>query len=238
MKKLAVALTALLCFGTAAADEKDNITKTIKALQPQAEISAIEQTPIPGLYQIQIKDFDPVYMTGDGRYFFSGDLMQMTEQGKVMNITEQKTQGERAEWLAKVPEADQIVFGPKKPKAKIYVFTDVECGYCRKFHTEMEAYNAMGVEVHYLAYPRAGISSEDFTKMVNVWCAKDRQAALTKVKAGGDVPASSCTNPVAKQYNLGKTVGVKGTPAIYTPEGVQIGGYLSPEQMKKALSLK
>lgn len=237
--KLLTGLLAAFALTVAHADEQENITATIKKLQPAAEIQVIEPSPVAGLYQVSIKDFDPIYMTGDGRYFMSGQLMQMTAEGKVLNLTEAKAQTERAAWLSKVPVADQIVFSPKKGKTKatIYVFTDVECGYCRKFHTEIPEYVAMGVEVHYLAYPRGGTDTEAAKKMQHAWCSKDRQAAITKVKAGGDVVAVSCANPIAKQYNLGKTIGVKGTPAIYTPDGFQIGGYLSPEQMKKALRL-
>lgn len=238
MKRL-MGLLAVFAISIVHADEQEAITATVKRLQPSAVIQTIEASPVAGLYQVSIKDFDPIYMTVDGKYFMSGQLMHMTADGKVQNITEGKAQKERAEWLAKVPVADQIVYSPKmgKPKATIYVFTDVECGYCRKFHTEIPDYTAMGIEVHYLAYPRGGSDSEAAKKMQTIWCSKDRQAAITKVKAGGDVQAASCANPVSKQYNLGKTVGVKGTPAIYTPEGFQLGGYLSPEQMKKALSL-
>lgn len=237
--KLLTGLLAIFAVSLAHAGDQDNITATIKRLQPGAEIQSIEAAPIRGLYQVRIKDFDPLYMSSDGRYFMTGQLMQMTDDGKVNNLTEAKAQKERAQWLSKVPAADQIVYSPAtgKPKATVYVFTDVDCGYCRKFHTEIPEYTALGVEVHYLAYPRGGSESEAATKMQNVWCSKDRQAALTKVKAGGDIPAVTCANPVSKQYQLGKTVGVKGTPAIFTPEGVQIGGYLSPEQMQKALQL-
>lgn len=220
-------------------DGPSTIEATIKKLQPNSEILTIKESPVPGLYEVTMKDFDPVYMSQDGRYFMSGQMMQMTPEGRVVNLTEEKQRKERTEWLQKVPTDDQIVFAPAKgkAKAKVYVFTDVDCAYCRKFHTEMADYNAMGVEVHYLAYPRGGADSEAATKMQSIWCAKDRRAALTKVKAGGEVPANSCSNPVGNQYNLGKSVGVKGTPAVFTEDGTQIGGYLTPEQMKKALRL-
>lgn len=223
--------------GLAGADEPSPIEATIKTLQPSSQILSVKETPVPGLFEVTMKDYDPVYISKDGRYFLSGQLMHLNNDGRVVNLTEEQARQERADWLRKVPEADQIVFAPKKPKATIYVFTDVDCAYCRKFHTEMAEYNALGVAVHYLAYPRGGADGETASKMQAVWCAKDRRAALTKVKAGGDVPASSCSNPVGNQYNLGKTVGVKGTPAVYLEDGTQIGGYLTPEQLKKALRL-
>lgn len=234
-RPLFAALLALA--GVASAESPSPIEATIKRLQPNSEILTIKETPVPGLFEVTMKDFDPVYMSQDGQYFLSGQLMQLRADGRVVNLTEEKLRNERAAWLAKVPAEDKIVFAPKKPKAKVYVFTDVDCGYCRKFHTEMAEYNAMGVEIHYLAYPRGGAEGDTGAKMEAVWCAKDRRAAITKVKAGGDVPQAACKNPISAQYNLGKTVGVKGTPAVFLEDGTQIGGYLTPEQMKKALRL-
>ncbi len=229
---------ALLAFSTAALAGEAEIRATVAKLQPGAEITSITPSPLAGLQEVQIKGYSPVYMTNDGRYFIGGDVMFLNDAGRVENLTDAKARKERAEWLSKVPDADQIIYSPKgKPKATVYVFTDVDCGYCRKFHTEMQGYNALGIEVRYLAYPRSGVSSGAGAKEKTVWCSKDRKAAITKVKAGGDIPTATCDDPVSRQYNLGKTLGVTGTPAIFTTGGEQIGGFLTPEQIKKSLHL-
>jgi thiol:disulfide interchange protein DsbC len=115
------------------------------------------------------------------------------------------------------------------------VFTDIDCGYCRKMHEHMAEYNKLGIAVDYLFYPRAGIGSESFQKAVNVWCAPDRKVAMTSSKAGKTLPKKNCSNFVSADFTLGQKIGVDGTPAVYATNGAQIGGYLNPADMLKAL---
>jgi thiol:disulfide interchange protein DsbC len=103
---------------------------------------------------------------------------------------------------------------------------DVTCFYCQKLHREVDQLNAKGVEVRYLAFPRSGIESEGAEKLATAWCADDQQTALTELKAGVELPVNRCEgNPIAAQYELGKEMGVSGTPAIVTSSGELIPGY-------------
>jgi thiol:disulfide interchange protein DsbC len=111
------------------------------------------------------------------------------------------------------------------------VFTDIDCGYCRKLHAQINDYMKAGISVEYLFFPRAGVGSESFDKAVSVWCAKDRKAAFTAAKAGKDPAPAKCDNPVADQYKLGAQGGVDGTPTILAADGTKIGGYLAPDQL-------
>ena len=78
---------------------------------------------------------------------------------------------------------NMIIFKPEgDSRAIMNVFTDVDCSYCRKFHREVPELNAMGIEVRYLAFPRAGIPSGSYNKIAKAWCAEDKQDTLTKVK--------------------------------------------------------
>jgi thiol:disulfide interchange protein DsbC len=128
-----------------------------------------------------------------------------------------------------------IVFGPAAAKHSITVFTDVECGYCRKLHNDIEQLTKLGVRVRYAAYPRSGPGTDDWRKMEAVWCAKDRKAAITQAKQGQNVKSEKCATPVASQFELGEQLGVRGTPAIFTTQGDYIGGYLPPAQMLEEL---
>ena len=131
-----------------------------------------------------------------------------------------------------------IVFKPKNGEVKhrVTVFTDVDCGYCRQFHRDIDKVNALGIEVDYMSFPRTGPNTESWAKAEHVWCAKDRNAALTEAKLGGAVPDATCAStPVESQYNLGQLVGVRGTPAIFAENGQMLGGYLPPNQLLKLL---
>jgi thiol:disulfide interchange protein DsbC len=143
-----------------------------------------------------------------------------------------------------VPESQMLIFSPKNPLYTITVFTDVDCGYCRKLHSEMAELNRLGVRVRYMFYPRTGPNTESWRKAEAVWCAADRNDALTRAKAGGplDLSKTCGPNPVAREYALGQSIGVRGTPAIVTESGDYISGYLPPrdlvEQIKELQSVK
>lgn len=199
---------------------------------PGLSAKDVHPSKIKGVYEVRI-GADSVYVSADGRYVISGDMYDLDSRE---NLTEQSRSTERRAMLAKLDERDMIVFGPAAAKHTITVFTDVECGYCRKLHSEIDQLTKLGVRVRYLAYPRSGPGSQDWDKMEAVWCSKDRKAAITKAKLGEQVKTANCgATPVKKQYELGEDFGVRGTPAIFTMNGDYIGGYLTPTQMKERL---
>ena len=119
----------------------------------------------------------------------------------------------------------------------IFVFTDVDCGYCRQFHNQIDEYLELGIRVNYLAYPRAGIGSDSFNKISSAWCNEDPNFSLTLLKQGKDIETKLCEdNPVEKHFNLGNTIGVQGTPSIITDEGKMIPGYLPPQDLLNILT--
>ncbi len=230
-------LSALLAMASLSASAAEPAAKAdprevIAAKFPELKVEDVRPSKIKGMYEIRIGS-DSAYVSADGKYVIAGDMYEVDTR---VNVTEQARAVERRALLAKLDERDMIVFSPTtKPEHTITVFTDVECGYCRKLHSEIDQLTKLGVRVRYLAYPRAGPGSADWHKMEAVWCAKDRRAAITKAKRGEEVKAPNCSTPVAKQFALGEQFGVRGTPAIFTMNGDYIGGYLPPKQMKQQL---
>jgi len=198
------------------------------------EASDISDSPVAGVYQVAVGS-SVAYVTKDGRYIIRGDIFDAATSA---NLTEETRAQARVEMLNSVDPNSMIVFKPAKGEVKhtITVFTDVDCGYCRQFHREIDKVTALGIEVHYLFYPRTGPNTESWTKAEHVWCAKDHNAALTRAKLGGEVPEASCgSTPVGEHYALGQRVGVRGTPAIFNETGELIGGYLPPNVLAKVL---
>ena len=194
---------------------------------PEMKVDDVRSTPMKDIYEVQMGG-EIAYISADGKFLIAGDLYEIDSR---TNLTESGRQKARMQALAKLDEKDMIVFTPAKVRHTITVFTDVECGYCRKLHSEIAQLTDRGVQVRYLAYPRAGPGTDDWAKMEAVWCSMDRKKAITDAKAGKAVKASQCATPVAKQYQLGEKLGVRGTPAIFTDSGEYIGGYLAPDQM-------
>ena len=199
---------------------------------PEVSSDDIQPSPIPGVYQFQM-GAEVAYISADGRYLIAGDLFEVDSR---VNVTEKGRQASRIKILGKLDERDMIVFSPQVVKHTITVFTDVDCGYCRKLHSQIDQLTKLGVKVRYLAYPRAGPGTDDWRKMEAVWCSKDRLSAITQAKQGQAVKTENCgATPVAKQFQLGEDLGVRGTPAIFTKNGEYIGGYLPPAELVKQL---
>ncbi len=227
-----------------AADPEAMIRARLKAVLPEAEVTSVTAMPVAGfpdgLYQVTTRNYEPVIVTGDGRYMLQGDLLEI-KAGTLASVSDQMLAVGRSQALAKVRQEDMVIF-PATGKAKrvLYVFTDVDCGYCRKFHDEVPELNQRGVEVRYLAFPRGGPTSVVASKLSSVWCARDRQRAMTDAKRGAALAAATalCKNPVNKQYDLGTELGVRGTPAVFSEDGMQLGGYVTANQLAKTLQLR
>jgi len=230
--------TQSFAFADITGAEKDRIAKKFAAVRPELVVSDVERTDIDGMYIVNFSSKGSVYYIPKGDYFFTGDLLQIKDK-RFVNAKEKRLQAPRKAALAKIDPKDMIIYpATGEKKASITVFTDVDCGYCRKLHNEITQINDLGIEVRYLAYPRAGINSPSYNKVVSAWCADDKQSALTKLKNGDPVFSPVCKdNPVAKQFILGNRLGVTGTPAIILESGEMLPGYLPADQLAKTIGL-
>ena len=191
----------------------------------------IGPAPFAGFREVVVSG-QVLYVTDDGRYLIQSQPFDLQERKPVAS---EGLMAHRRALLATIPVEDRIVFAPPDTKHTLTVFTDIECGYCRRMHQQVADYNRLGIAIQYVAFPRMGPASKDFRDMESVWCAGDRRRALSDAKAGQAVSKKQCDNPVAKQFELGQQVGVSGTPAVFAEDGTQLGGYLAPQQMLEAL---
>ena len=224
-------LLALSLSVEAADVDYSNVEERIRALAPQAASIAISETPIEGLLMVQVGG-DVVYATADGRYMVQGRVIDMETRE---DLTESAKADVRRELLAKADSKSQITFAPVETRYDLTVFTDIDCGYCRKLHAQMDEYNQQGIAIHYMAFPRAGIGSHSYDKAVSVWCASDQRSAMTQAKLGAEPDPAQCDNPIEAQYQLGRDLGVTGTPSLLTADGQMIPGYVPPEQLRQRL---
>ncbi|RLA61495.1 MAG: protein-disulfide isomerase [Gammaproteobacteria bacterium] len=243
---LVVALVVLAPLATAGEPvdkaQFDKLRAALEVSNRNLKVSSVKTSEIAGLYEVQFLNGPTVYSTANGDYFLLGDMFSVGPQGYV-NLAEKRREkhraSERAEKIAAVAEEDMIVFSPQsEPKARITVFTDVTCFYCQKLHKEVPQLNKNGVEVRYLAYPRAGVDSAGFKQLASAWCADNPQETLTRLKNKKSVPENVCPdNPIAAQFQLGQELGVRGTPAIVTQDGQMIPGYQSADELMVTLGL-
>lgn len=210
------------------------VTEALRTLIPEMQPGSVKPAAVDGLWEVTF-GAKVYYLTADGAYLIGGPLVDLKSR---TNLTENAARRERARLLAGIPEADMVVFAPEKLRHTVTVFTDIDCGYCRKLHSQVADYNALGIAIRYLAFPRAGLSSESAAKARAVWCAKDRQAAMTHAKLDQPVPkaAADCKDPIAREYGLGVEMDITGTPALVLENGRLLSGYMQPEALARTLA--
>lgn len=230
----AAILVALMAgWGTATAEEAtDKVRAALAKIIPGSEPDSIELSQLPGMYEVTY-GVEVFYVTKDGKYLLSGNLLDL---GSGKNLTERKRAGGRLQLIEGMDEDKMIVFKPEQVKHTITVFTDIDCPYCRRMHQEMDELNAAGIEVRYLLFPRAGMKSKSYDKAVAVWCAEDRQQALTDAKAGKPIDMQSCNNPINEHMALVQQLGISGTPTTVMESGEVIPGYVPVARLQTILA--
>lgn len=219
---------------------EQQIRQKFSSSRPELTLLDIKPSAIEGLFSVQIKNGPTLYATADGAHFLTGDLYAV-EPGGFINIAEKQRESGRADIMASLVREQQIIFAATEQpaKASITVFTDVDCYYCQKLHQEVPDLNRIGIEVRYMAYPRAGIGSGSYKKIASAWCADDQQLAMTKLKNRQTIANNVCAgNPVAEHFQLGQQLGVTGTPALLTDQGRLMPGYMPALQLARALGVE
>lgn len=217
-------------------DIEDVKNKLIEILPEEIDLLSIQKTDMQGFFEVNFEGIEPLYVSSDGNYLVSGDIYLITKEGLV-NKSEARRDYQRKTLISNLDKKELITFEPEELIHNVFVFTDVDCGYCRQFHNQIDAYLELGIRVNYLAYPRAGVGSESFRKISSAWCDDDPNYSLTLLKQGKDIEIKLCPdNPVEKHFKLGNALGVQGTPSIITDEGKMIPGYLPPQDLLNILS--
>ena len=214
-----------------------DLAERLAAMDIGFAVNGVARSEVPGLFELTT-DVGVLYVTEDANYLISGNVYEIRDAGLV-NLTEKKRAARRRELFASIDETDPISFTPEDgARASVLVFTDTDCGFCRRMHGQMPDYLANGIEVRYLAYPRAGVGSPTYDKMVSAWCADDAREALTALKRGEGIPQTYCENhPIGVHYELGQMAGIAGTPAIVLPDGRMLPGFVPPAELAAMLGL-
>ena len=216
---------------------KDIKIKLENILPNNTVLESVQETEMEGYYEVNIEGLEPLYVTSNGKYLVSGDIYEISSEG-LINRSDARKRFQRKNVLSKIDPQEFITFKPEIVKHSVYVFTDVDCGYCRQFHRQIKQYTDLGIKINYLAFPREGLSSRSYEKITSAWCSKDPNQAITDLKLGNEIPQNICAeNPVSKHFMLGNSLGVAGTPSIITEEGRIIPGYLPPQELIKQLEI-
>jgi thiol:disulfide interchange protein DsbC len=224
---------ALIATSSSALAQKDDWPAARAALASvfdgqHASEWVLRRTPISGLLEAS-RDLDVLYISTDGTYILEGDIFHVQAS---VNISEEVRKRARADLMAKIDRASFVTYSADDPKHEVYIFTDPDCGFCRQMHQRMEEYNALGITVHYAAFPRAGAGSNSYRVLTSIWCSDERQSQMDKAKLRQPVEPFDCPNaPVMSQFRLAQALGASGTPTVVLADGSIIPGYIEPERL-------
>jgi len=207
------------------------IRQAMSKSMPSVKVDSVKPAVVKGLFEVVV-GANIYYVSEDGKYLLQGRLVDVAAR---KDLTEEKLNVTRKLAIEKMGQANMIVFKSKITKYTVTIFTDIDCGYCRKLHSEIDQYLAQGITIQYLFFPRAGKGSDSYNKAVSVWCAEDRNAALTAAKKDQKLPEKTCDNPIDEHMQLAAEFDVKGTPMIISENGNVYPGYLPAKQLVEAL---
>jgi thiol:disulfide interchange protein DsbC len=218
---------------------EEAIAEQIAKTNPDVRVSSVTKSDANGLYEVQLEGGAILYSTQDTHYFVMGDLFERRADNTLINLTENIRQATTAKKLAAVPEKEMIIYpAVGKRTSFITVFSDPDCPYCKQLHGLVPTYNASGIEVRYLAFPRTGLGTETHAKMASAWCSEKPAEALSELFKGNAIPEVRCNNPVADQFQLGQDLGVRGTPTMFLPDGRRLVGAIPVGTLIEQLVLK
>ncbi|PHS70184.1 MAG: disulfide bond formation protein DsbC [Cycloclasticus sp.] len=231
MKKLLLGLIVSAFYSVVVLADEASIAENLSKVIPNISKEDVSKTPITGLYQV-IVGARIIYVSDDGRYIIQGDMVDLSNRE---NMTESMLNSVRKGVLDKVDEKNMIIFVAKKPRHTVTIFSDIDCGYCRKLHAGIDNYLDAGITVRYLFFPRSGPNTESYFKAVSVWCADDRNEALTDAKLNNKVVTKTCDNPIDEHMKLAQAFGINGTPAIIADDGTMVPGFVPAKELVKHL---
>lgn len=227
------AVAMLLMFSAMTMAQADDgvpseVKRILDRIIPEFQPDDIRPAAIDGFFEVSY-GADIFYVSSDGRYLLRGDLMDLETQS---NLTEARRGTFRSNLMDSLASDEMVIFAPANgTRHVVYVFTDIDCSFCRQFHREINTYTARGIEVRYLAYPRSGPDTPSYYKITTVWCAEDQLDAMTRAKAGENLPRQDCENPVRKQMEIADRVGVRGTPTFVLADGTLLPGYVPADRL-------
>jgi thiol:disulfide interchange protein DsbC len=203
------------------------------------QVIKVIPSDIEGLLEIHTNS-GVLFSSPSGDHFIAGTLYQLDKEGGYVDVLAKRQAPLNAKRIEQMRD-QMIVYPAKHEQHVVTVFTDITCGYCVRLHSELKQYNDLGITVRYLAFPRQGPTGTVAEQMAAIWCSADPKTALNDAKLNqtslsGSPLAPQCKQHIADQYQLGRELGINGTPAIFLPTGDMVGGYLPPQQLLQRLT--
>jgi len=204
-----------------AALSKDEAAVLLKDLAPDLKILEIRTSPVKALWEIAVQSGERkglLYLDSSKKYFIQGAIVDLKTKA---NLTQERVSELTKVDTATIPLDDALVMGDKEAKHKIIVFTDPDCPYCAKLHQEIKKVVAKRQDIAFFIkmYPLP-MHKGAYEKAKAIVCEKS-MALLDDAFAKKTLPEAKCnTTAVDDNLKLAEKLGIRGTPAIITSNGI------------------
>ncbi|CUB08105.1 DsbC family protein [Tepidiphilus thermophilus] len=232
MRKFVVSIAAFAAATTVFADAGD-VEKRLKEQYPATKITAVRETPVQGVYEVAMGR-NVAYTDASGRYMIFGHLYDMKEQ---KDLTAQRLDEINKIDVSALPLSDAIKTVKGDGSRKLYVFSDPDCPFCQRLERETMP-KLDNVTIYTFLYPLEELHPDAKRKAEAIWCAKDRAKAWDDFMKSGKLPdqETRCDNPVERNIQLGRSLGINGTPTIIMGDGSMVPGFVPASELERRLA--
>ncbi|OOZ42109.1 DsbC family protein [Solemya elarraichensis gill symbiont] len=196
------------------AELQKQVEKILEKFDAKGAEFKIKDSSASGLREVVLGN-EVFFLTEDGKYIVLGNVLSIDEG--MRNLAEQTLGKIRKPVLDTLSDEEMIIYGKEKAKHTLTVFTDVNCSFCQLFHKKMGEMTAADIRVKYVFLPV--ITPNSYENAKSVWCATDRNKALTEAKAGKKLASATCDTPIDKHMEIGRELGISSTPMIFLADG-------------------
>ena len=211
----------LSCISAISLANVETLKINLSRYYPNIQVSNIKATEMLGLYSASL-DNQIIYLDENAQYMLVGSMVRLKDQ---KNLTKDlMLQQNSVDWK-QLPFKDAIKTVKGTGKRQLFIFSDPNCPYCKRLEVELDKLN--DVTIYTLIYP---LKSQSITVSKQVWCDPNQAYAWKNLLQKNVQPKEkTCANPIERNLELGKKLGIEGTPTLIFGNGLKIVGRRSAE---------
>jgi thiol:disulfide interchange protein DsbC len=221
MKFTHTLLLALAIFSTTAMAQEATIRKNLTQRLPTLPaIDSVTATPMKGLFEVRINGTELMYSDANGDFvLLQGELFDTRQR---VNLTELRLNQLTAIAFKDLPLKDAVVTVRGNGARKIAVFSDPNCGFCKRLDRDLLKLNDVTVYTFVLSM----LGPDSQTKARNIWCAAKPADAYNDWMLDGQTPPNKSCDTAALTRNMAfaQKHRINGTPTTFLADGTRISG--------------
>jgi thiol:disulfide interchange protein DsbC len=196
------------------------------------KIEGVQPGPL-GLFEVRFRGASGqriVYTDANATHIFLGKIYDAQND---RDLTEERLRKLNAIKFEQLPLEQAVKIQRGNGKRVLAMFSDPYCPACKQFEQTLQQVDDITVYVFMFPVIRPELAEQSKA----VWCSPDRAKAWLDVALRGKAPTAkaSCTTPLEKNLELGRSLGVNSTPTLVLANGERVTGALSKSDLTDIL---